>query len=183
MLGFNIHCNLAKIKIRCDSYRSCYSRFLKDCFNHPHGKFMRRGSVQFQIIGYIDKHLIDTVHADIFMAYKIKVCLIYLWWIIDIKLHPRFCHNIFKRLASSRKDFFCFLFHFKKPAPSGEAVCFKWRAYSKTDCLRRSWLVCHNKVCCKGIKSSLNALNRCVERFKIYRHICSFWSIAVRHFF
>ena len=76
MLGHNVHGNLGKVKIGADSGCGCDSCGLQHIQDHFPGKFPGCFAGRGQVIGQIDKDLINGVNMDVFRCNVFQVQLV-----------------------------------------------------------------------------------------------------------
>ena len=203
VLGNDVHRHLAQIHVRADARRGCYARSAQHVANHLHGEFVRSKAIRAQIVGGIDKHLVNGIHMDILGSNVFQIDIIYPRAEVNVVRHPRRGYQVVDhqfgmslqlhvrhRLplkasqAVGAQPFGIHLahplHHLKQPWPPTEPVSLHRRRHSQAYRLLRATGISHDKIGGERVKSTLNTLHRRIKRLQVDGYICAIF-LCRRH--
>ena len=188
VLGPDVHGDFAEVEVGPDAGCGGDACGAEHIQNHLHGQLPGRQTVGFQIVGHVQKHLVNGVDVDVFRGNVFEIHLVNAGAGLHIQGHLRRSHNVVKgelRVGfqsvfipgtagkfsagsfgpSQGVDLPHLLHHFEEPRPAGNAVAFEGRGHSQTDGLFRPARIRHHKMGGQRVQPPLDALHRGIEGF------------------
>ena len=188
VLCLDVHRDFGEVHICADSCRGGNACALKHRAHHFLAHLGGGHFVCAEIVGEVDKNLVNRVNVNVLGGDKLKVNLVNLRAHLHIPLHSRRRDNIvnhhlgvavnvvgkvarsaelfvFKPVFALGVGLFYPLYHLKKPCPAGDSVGFERRRNRKADGFFSAAFVGDDKEGVERIKSAVNALYRSIEGF------------------
>ena len=170
----NVHGNLAQEEIGPNAHGGGDAGGLLNLLNDPAAQALGVGSVEGQVGGEVDEHLVYGIYVDVVGREVPEVDLVDVGGIGEVEGHAGWGGDVVQPFSCPCLYFPHCLQHLEHAAPPAEAVFFHGWSYCQADGVSAPLGICHHQAGGEGIQSPLDTLHTGIEAFEIDGCIDSF---------
>ena len=167
MLRHDIHCNLAKVKVRADAARRGNPRRREHILDNRLHQLSRRFFVQLKVASQVQEALVNGIRVNILGAHILQVDVVDLRGILHVFRHLRFRNQEFNLFARTAFHLAHFLVYLEKAGATGNPVGLERRRHCEANRLLGAALVGHHKLSLQRINTPEDTFHRSKERLEV----------------